>query len=209
MTFDFYIFRTALQQGNWFLIPAMLLAIGFCCAVVIGIPRLFAGILQSAYTIQLKARPYADRINQWLRDFLFGSSTLLRWTIQFLFTAIVLAGVILLSASLLNCLAGREMFSLIGNPDKDYTLAMGLSGGALLGIGVFLTFWIRALASGEDALRIFNFSISLILSLLSLVAAGGLYGLNAGGIWIIPLPILVVLFLLCPYFLFMAFRQVL
>jgi hypothetical protein len=207
MTFDFFILKNAIQQGNWLLIPAILLAIGLCFCIIIGIPRLFKDPFQFVFPIRSWVDLLPERPRQFLMDFVGGSLVLLRWAAKFISTVLLLAGIILTSSSALNLLAGQEMISLIGNPDEDFTLLTGVVGGSLLVIGAFFTFWVRALSLGNDALRVFNFVISQIFGLLGLLAAIILFNLNSRGILMVPWPILVVGFILFPFLFFMGIRQ--
>ena len=153
MIFDFYILKHAIQQGNWLLIPAILLVIGLCFSIIIGIARWFKDPFQFVFPIRSWVDLLPERTRQFLMDFVCQFMVLLRWAVIFISTVLLLAGIILVSSSMLNLLAGQEMISLIGNPDENFSLRMGVIGGALLAIGAVFAFWVRALTLGKDAVK--------------------------------------------------------
>lgn len=206
MTFDFYYLKHAIQQGHWWLIPAILLAVGLCIAAAIGIPRL----LKKPFLLPIPTWSWMillpGGIRQMLVDFVYGSSTLLWLAALMIASLMVLMGIILASSAGLNLLAGQEMISLIGNPDENYTALMGLSGGILLAVGFLFTFFIRAAARGEYALLDFIFWASTLVGVLLSIGAVVLYYRLSQGFTINAWQLLLILFLPAVFVFILGFK---
>ena len=186
MTVDFNVFLNAIRQGNWPLIPAVILFAGLCIGACYFTPRALR-CLDGQTLIRSAFDPHAPDLPERLwNHFTSGLIVACRPMIKIAVTAIFLAGVFFASAAGLNLLVGGKIVSFTADPDADYTAALAVLGGILISTGASITFYYRAAPKREEGIWYYIFRFIFIAATLSLFAGIVLWILSANGILILP-----------------------
>jgi hypothetical protein len=129
MTVDINILDQSIQGGNWFLIPAVILSIGFSAAFSL----LILKMLLDLHHITIPSRFTTDSPETFFeRAWMANINTLtllFQGFIRAFFMIVGFTGALLVCCVALNWIAGRDIIRILGAPQKDQWLALGLTGG--------------------------------------------------------------------------------
>jgi hypothetical protein len=148
----FTVFSKAISQGNWLVIPAVILLINLCVSICIVIPYFLNRYVDLPIPARSAKDSPDDSLHSWLSGFQYEIVVLCRWGIIIAPTLWIFSGTILVSISTINWFAGARVFSLLFiSSDYDNTLVLVIIGLILLAVGSYFILYFRSRAKGGEA----------------------------------------------------------
>jgi hypothetical protein len=167
MIMDLSVLVNAIRSGNWILIPVIILCLGICTAVGIGIPYVLNRLIKPPIPSTFGEDEQKDFFRRWWSGYKYGSAKLQRTGFIIAVSTGLLFFFVLISAAIINLLAKGPVFP----PVFGFTIIQWIVGG-IFTIGFFTLFALIVLFRLERAFAdenydmLMRFSIAIIQSFM-------------------------------------------